>query len=89
MAKGTKLKHLENWMEGMEFGITQTQEAMSQSREEERAILKELQEDMATSKDGVLRELARQRQSLDQWISSVISMLSTLPQFWLPFEFPS
>ena len=88
MAEGMRLKQLENRMETMEFGLTQTQEAMTQIREEVRSIREELQEDMATSRDGVLRELVRQRESMDQRISSVINMLSKLFQFRLPPEFP-
>ena len=79
MAEGTRLKQLENRMEAMEVGLTQTQDVVTQSREEMHTICEELWEDMATSHDGVLRELVRQRESMDQWISSTINMLSALP----------
>ena len=84
MAEGTQLKQLENHMETMEYGMTQTQEVVTQSREEIRAICNELRENIASSREGVQRELARQREMLDQFrqrIGNVVSMLSALPQF--------
>ena len=65
MAKGTRMKQLENQMEAMDVGLTQTQEVVTQSKEEMRTIREELREDITASNEGVLRELARQRESMD------------------------
>ena len=87
MAKGTRLRQLEIRLEAMEFGISNTQETMLQTRE-----------DLAEWRETMRGELERQQEAIKQCqktmeqqglrIDSMLSMLSSLPQFHLSPDFP-
>jgi len=71
--------------------MTQTQEAVYQSREDVRAIRDKMCEELAGSRESVQRELERHRETMEQYrqrINSIFNMLSLLPKFWLPLKFP-
>lgn len=87
MAEGTRLKQMEMRMEALEFGMLQTHEAITQSRVDVAAM----REELATSHEDMQRELERHREMMDQFgqrINNMFNMLSSLPQFCLPPEFP-
>ena len=66
------MKQLESRMEALEFGMSQTQEAMIQSQEDTTAI-----------KESV-RELEKKKEMMEQYgqkINNMFNMLATLPPF--------
>ena len=65
MVEGTR-------MEALEFGMTQTHEAITQSREDVEAIREGMQEDLTASRESMQKELERHREMIEQSIACLI-----------------